>query len=1569
MAEKRIKLEVIVTDNGTLKVVGKDLKSLNKEAKETAANFNSVSNAANKTKRNLDGTANRTNRAGKDFSRMSQGMGGLVQAYATVAANVYALSSAFLVLRRTADLSSMIKSAEDFSNRYGRSVTRITKQIQEATGGALSFAEALPTVNKAISAGVPTQKIEALAIAATKASQTFGGSANEALNRFISASQRGRVEIIQTLGVVIKTEKAYADYAASVGKTAQQLTAYDRQQAILNATIAESQSVFDGVNIDPNPFQQLLTTMVDLKDTIGIFITDRLTPMFNAFNKSKTAAAAFFAVIIGSIAGRIFPALSTQIADMQKRSFEATRNATRIMQQARNKQSRLILESGVKQNNLTKDELLKRSSLFNSYYQDRLSKHKTFGKSLLNQQKQVDAAILNERRSAITRELNARAKGKGSAAFRGISSVALENERNRLILLTKETNNARAAVQKLTAAETARNSILKRGAVGFNLFTTSISANITALKAQIGTGFQRSFAQTQQSFILGTKMMARSWANFVKVAVSQSKSGELAMAAFARAVGKSAGFIAGAFAKALSAFTTISFLISAGLFIWDKFGDKIRGITPEMRTLKTAQEELAESLKETADRTNEWIARVGTELPKNLLELKKAADFVAGTFDSISNTLVQYRKKLVEALGGRTVAEVERRYKELGETLKTLPQNLLTGEPSKDFSEFSNVGASNYIKAGKAAQKNRDEALALKKEFESLGKILDILNNEGLPSFTEAMRQGAEAAKVLGVNAKEIQVQKLTEAFEEFSGVQLPIPYRDIGFVLDTKTPEEFNSAISDLSKITGKSVAEVTEYLTRAGIVANNSLNSISSNTSAVILSFQDLDQSVSNYAKNFSRQLTEAGASSGSKEYASLIVSIINDTEELIKTAESGATSLEELFKKPGEAARIKGLLGFDPEEVVSPARLLKEAQLEQDKLINIGKRKLELDKQSKLIELEKQVISSDFAKSNLDILTRAIKLNDVEEKQLQNKIDITKNSLDAAEHEKTRLLRIVNMGELEKKRLVNIENELTVLKETEKTQETLLSILKRRNALEEELLAIKLANDEVASTKALLNLELQLSNLRIKTASTLAGSRGSSVVKDELAIKSKIYVQEIRTLLLANERLKREQELSSTASEVAEKNIKANDTQLKLLRETYLLELEINQLREESYQRQESGLGYLKEVATATLLLENMLSHAKRTFGNVPPVLETAAIGFNETIIGGFDTAIANLLEGGHDFGVTVREAMKATLREVFKDILMNQIKDSIGVMAKGLQDKLFPGRSAKVAAAEAEAKAQAERENQAAIENVARANAMAISTQTGITTNTAMAIETVIPDKLQKIIDILSTAPGAVGGATATPAVAAGGAPDFWKNGINNIAKGIEKQTNTPIQLADGQELATVGQSPSVEQGLNLVSSIVQSSSQDSKQAIVSILTSLVGIMQASATSSSGGGWASFFGSLFGGGGAANGAIFKGGITPFQDGGLVKSPTVGLVGEGRYNEAIVPLPNNREIPVELRGGGETININTEQHFDFTNANADTVAQLRSEAKMIEERTFNKVFAEINKGGRYARMVGRR
>ncbi|MEE9356484.1 MAG: phage tail tape measure C-terminal domain-containing protein [Methylococcaceae bacterium] len=109
------------------------------------------------------------------------------------------------------------------------------------------------------------------------------------------------------------------------------------------------------------------------------------------------------------------------------------------------------------------------------------------------------------------------------------------------------------------------------------------------------------------------------------------------------------------------------------------------------------------------------------------------------------------------------------------------------------------------------------------------------------------------------------------------------------------------------------------------------------------------------------------------------------------------------------------------------------------------------------------------------------------------------------------------------------------------------------------------------------------------------------------------------------------------------------------------------------------------------------------------------------------------------------------------------------------------------------------------------------------------------------------------------------------------------------------------------------------------------------------------------------------GLANGGVLPGGFAPikgFANGDIVRSPTLGMVGEGRFNEAVVPLPNGREIPVDMRGAGGggdsyqiTINaVDTKSFFDVVQRNPEAIVSVVSDS--IRQR--GKLFTDV----RYAR-----
>jgi tape measure domain-containing protein len=103
--------------------------------------------------------------------------------------------------------------------------------------------------------------------------------------------------------------------------------------------------------------------------------------------------------------------------------------------------------------------------------------------------------------------------------------------------------------------------------------------------------------------------------------------------------------------------------------------------------------------------------------------------------------------------------------------------------------------------------------------------------------------------------------------------------------------------------------------------------------------------------------------------------------------------------------------------------------------------------------------------------------------------------------------------------------------------------------------------------------------------------------------------------------------------------------------------------------------------------------------------------------------------------------------------------------------------------------------------------------------------------------------------------------------------------------------------------------------------------------------------------------------ANGGIATGGFTAFANGGMVTGPTMGLVGEGRYNEAIVPLPDGKSIPVQLAGGdgGNQIISNITVNVNNGQAQSNATGSNSSEmGRKIEGAVKQVIVGELRPGG---------
>ena len=156
MANDRVIFEVITTSKGT-KVVQQQtdkLASSVDRADQSTRNLNkSQEQNYGRQKQGVIQTANST----KNFSKLSQTIGGgssgLVGAYATLAANVFAASAAFNFLRSSARFDVLTDGITELGNQSGRTLSVMADQLREITGEAISVEESFRSAALGISGG------------------------------------------------------------------------------------------------------------------------------------------------------------------------------------------------------------------------------------------------------------------------------------------------------------------------------------------------------------------------------------------------------------------------------------------------------------------------------------------------------------------------------------------------------------------------------------------------------------------------------------------------------------------------------------------------------------------------------------------------------------------------------------------------------------------------------------------------------------------------------------------------------------------------------------------------------------------------------------------------------------------------------------------------------------------------------------------------------------------------------------------------------------------------------------------------------------------------------------------------------------------------------------------------------------------------------------------------------------------------------------------------------------------------------------------------------------------------
>lgn len=160
---------------------------------------------------------------------------------------------------------------ERLTARFDEGVISL-ESLREVTKNTVSDLDLLQTANKAVTLGLPVERMNELFDIASKLGPLMGRTVTEAVNDLSLGIGRQSRMILDNLGIVISAEEAYEEYATTIGKTAEELSKAERDQAFLNAAIAEGKKVVDEVGDAMSEQQEALLQAQAAWDNIKIAI-------------------------------------------------------------------------------------------------------------------------------------------------------------------------------------------------------------------------------------------------------------------------------------------------------------------------------------------------------------------------------------------------------------------------------------------------------------------------------------------------------------------------------------------------------------------------------------------------------------------------------------------------------------------------------------------------------------------------------------------------------------------------------------------------------------------------------------------------------------------------------------------------------------------------------------------------------------------------------------------------------------------------------------------------------------------------------------------------------------------------------------------------------------------------------------------------------------------------------------------------------------------------------------------------------------------------------------------------
>lgn len=321
MAKNKVEIDVKVDDKGSTKKVGLG-------AKKAGEGLDHASKSSDKYSKKQKGVAQAGMNSTKAFSKMTDGSNGLVAAYASLAAQLFAISAAFQFLKQAGQLKSLREGQQAYASSTGIAMKSLTNDIIAATEAQITFTEASQAAAIGVASGLNPEQLTLLGKAAKDASLILGRDVTDSFNRLVKGVTKAEPELLDELGIILRLDTATENYGRTIGKTKDELTAFERSQAVANDVLTQSEDKYGRIleitGASVNKFAQLGKAFDDIVNNIKDLAVKVGTPLANVLIESPKMALGAVALLFKPVITSILPGLGN-VVESSKRVAEASK--------------------------------------------------------------------------------------------------------------------------------------------------------------------------------------------------------------------------------------------------------------------------------------------------------------------------------------------------------------------------------------------------------------------------------------------------------------------------------------------------------------------------------------------------------------------------------------------------------------------------------------------------------------------------------------------------------------------------------------------------------------------------------------------------------------------------------------------------------------------------------------------------------------------------------------------------------------------------------------------------------------------------------------------------------------------------------------------------------------------------------------------------------------------------------------------------------------------------------------------------------------------------------------------